>query len=105
MSDLMTLIESGPANVSVTVSLQDLREAADRFAEQVAERLLGAMPGRGDDELLTANEVCDMLGVTKQTLWRWAKMDYLKTVKVGSAVRYSRADVEEIMSKKTNNIK
>lgn len=99
MSELINLLQSTDANVAVTISLQDLREVATQFAEQVVERLRSAMPptpANGKDDLLTQKEVCAMLGVTKQTLWRWDKMDYLKKVRVGNAVRYRRADVEQL---------
>ena len=107
MSDLLNLLQSMDANVAVTIGLQDLREVATQFAEQVVERLRDTLPAAPAkcDELLTAKDVCAMLGVTKQTLWRWGKMDYLKAVKVGNAVRYRRDDVEAIMNNRTNNIK
>lgn len=94
MGELLNLLQNAEANVAVTIGLQDLRAVAAEFAEQVVERLReSADPTPASDELLTANEVCAMLGVTKQTLWRWDKMDYLKKVRVGNCVRYRRADV------------
>lgn len=106
MSELLNLLRDGDANVAVTIGLRDLREVACEFAEQVAARLRDTMPAApaADGELLTAGQVCKMLGVSKQTLWRWGKMDYLKAVRVGRGVRYRRADVEIIMSNTKTNI-
>lgn len=97
MGELLNLLQNAEANVAVTIGLQDLRAVAAEFAEQVVERLrestaVPSMPSESE-QLLTAAEVCDMLGVTKQTLWRWDKLNYLKKVRVGNCVRYRRADV------------
>lgn len=45
-------------------------------------------------ELMTRNEVAQLMGVTLQTLWRWNKSGVLKNFKKGSRVVYRRTDVE-----------
>lgn len=47
------------------------------------------------ERLLTVSEVCAMLGVTRSTLWRWAKTGYLVPEKIGSRVRYKESDVKK----------
>lgn len=89
------LLRNGSANVCVTLSLADLR---DFFAELLEQRTTAATrepveverPG----ELMTRDEVCAYLGVTKPTLHRWNKLGYLTNVHVGRKVRYRREDVE-----------
>lgn len=54
-------------------------------------------------KLLTPAEAANLLGVKVQTLalWRSAKRHKLPFVKVGSAVRYKRADLEAWVARNT----
>lgn len=46
---------------------------------------------------LTAKHVAEKLGVTKTTLWRWEKENYLKPVRFGSKLRYRESDIIALM--------
>ena len=48
------------------------------------------------DELLTIEEVCELLKVSKMTLYRWDKLDILKKIEVGGKRRYRKSDVEAV---------
>ena len=48
------------------------------------------------DELLTIEEVCELLKVTKMTLYRWDKLGILKKIDVGGKRRYRKSDVEAV---------
>ena len=65
-------------------------------------RVLGlrsAMPVRvAGSEYLTANEVCDLVGISRQTLWRWRQDE---KVPLGQRLRgrqllFSQTDVADI---------
>ena len=76
------------------MSLADLRE----FVTELLENGTATAPapvevGRARD-LMTRDEVCEYLGVTKPTLHRWNKLGYLTCIKVGNKVRYRREDIE-----------
>ncbi len=45
----------------------------------------------------TREEVCRLLSVDESTLWRWAKKDYLKPLKVGGLVRYKSTDIAKLL--------
>lgn len=47
-------------------------------------------------ELLTIDEVAEMLKVSKMTLHRWDKNGVLKKIEVGGHRRYRRSDVEAV---------
>lgn len=99
MGELLSILQSSDANVSVTIGLQDLRAVAAEFAELVAVQVRESMADPAAvaaEDLLTVDEVCAMLKVTKQTLWRWDKINYLPKVHVGNKVRYRRTDVERL---------
>ena len=96
MATIANLLRDKRANVNVTLSLADLRE----FVTDLLENGIAATPAPAPVEversrdLMTRDEVCEYLGVTKPTLHRWNKLGYLTNVHVGRKVRYRREDVE-----------
>lgn len=84
------------ANVQIVCSLADLREM---FMTWQDERD-ALKPAPKEDKLLTADEAADQLGVTSVTLWRWAKMGYLKPSKVGRKVYYWEGDLNKLLTRK-----
>jgi len=48
-------------------------------------------------ELLTRNEVCDLLNITLPTLHQWGKNGTLVGTKIGTRIRYSRSEINEIL--------
>ncbi len=92
---IQQMMQAG-ANVQVVVSLADLKEV---FNEWQDER--DAMrPVTKEDVKLTADEAAMQLGVTKVSLWRWAKMGYLTPVKAGRKVFYWQSDIDTLLKKK-----
>ena len=95
MSLTQLLQHDNDGNVLVAVSISDLRD----FANDIVERIAALNPhpltveANGGDDLMTVDEVCLYLGVTKPTLHRWNKQGYLTNVHVGRKVRYRREDV------------
>ncbi|MDR3059960.1 MAG: helix-turn-helix domain-containing protein [Prevotella sp.] len=57
------------------------------------------------EKYLTREEVKQICGVCDATLWHWNKKNYLKTIKVGSKVRYRMSDVKRILEGNSANIK
>ena len=101
MATISNLLRDKRANVNVTLSLADLRE----FVTDLLENGIAATPAPAPVEversrdLMTRDEVCEYLGVTKPTLHRWNKQGFLTCVKVGSKVRYRREDIEAFAAK------
>lgn len=84
-------------NAIFQVTAGDLSEFANQLiisATEVARLQLE----RADlsKELLTIDEVSDMLKVSKMTLHRWDKSGILTKVEIGGQRRYHRSDVEAI---------
>lgn len=88
------LLRDERANVSVTLSLADLREFVTELVENGTATAPNPVEVERSRELMTRDEVCEYLGVTKPTLHRWNKQGYLTCIKVGSKVRYRREDIE-----------
>lgn len=85
---------SAEANISVAVSVADLKE----FALCVVTEAMAAKEAeKKEEKYLTPDDVADMVGVSKNTLWRWEKEKYLIPIKVGRKSRYKLSDVKSIL--------
>lgn len=83
------------------VSAGDLCEFAHQLINSAAEvARLHLKRADISKELLTIDEVADMLKVSKMTLHRWDKSGILQKVDVGGMRRYRRSDVEAIIEKR-----
>ena len=47
------------------------------------------------EKLLSPEEVSNILGVSKSTIYRWVHHEFIPHVKVGAAVRFDRHEIEE----------
>lgn len=84
------------ASVAVMVSLADLKEFV---SEMIAEA--AAKPAQvKDDILMSASEVCEALGISSNSLWRWGKTGYLRGSKVGRKTFYHKSDVDALLNGK-----
>ena len=85
---------SADANISVVVSIADLKEFA---LNVVAEAMAAKEAEKKEERYLTPDDVADMVGVSKNTLWRWEKEKYLIPIKVGRKSCYKLSDVKSIL--------
>lgn len=90
--NIQSLINSG-VNVSITISLLDLKEWALELMNENKQEKENAV----SDNYLSVDEVIDKLRVNASTLWRWDKSGYLKKIKIGGKVRYRESDVIKLM--------
>lgn len=49
--------------------------------------------------LLTREEVCNKLSISKSTLWKWTKDEKLPCHRIGNRVYYKLKEVEECLTK------
>ncbi len=82
------------ANVSVCVTLADLREFVGELLAEAAAR-----PQEAEETMLSADQVCEILGISANSLWRWGRTGYLKGQKVGRRVFYRKSDVDALQGK------
>ena len=84
-------------NAILQISAGDLCEFANQLINSATE-VARLQIQRADisKELLTIDEVCEMLKVSKMTLHRWDKNGVLKKIEVGGHRRYRRSDVEAV---------
>lgn len=84
----------------MVVSLDDLKELfREIFDEREAEKQAVA-DNKHDNELVNADDTAKILGVKKNSLWRWSKSGYLTRVKIGRKCFYKQADIDRIKGNK-----
>lgn len=90
----------GHENISVQVSVADLKEFALTIMNEVRRDEAARHTAEKTDEKLTPKEVCRRYDLSVSTLWRWAKCGYLKPTKFGRKSYYLKSDIEKLMSGK-----
>ena len=84
---------SGQTAKIVVVGLDDLEKWGKSLIEQAIKSVQ-----KDDDKYLTPDEVSDLLKVTRSTLWRWAKSNYLTPRRIGRKPRYLLSDVQRLIN-------
>jgi len=100
---LKQIAEQNP-NIQLVITASDLRELFNDWqAESRAqlEAVKASCRQPSDEMLMTANEVCKEMRVSASTLWKLEKKKKLVPFRIGRRVFYRRADVDDVMSKKT----
>ena len=90
-------ILSSGANVSITVTADDLRVFLAEVAQEVMNKEKAAQAAKNDVEMLNQAQVCSYLGVSKATVWRWEKKGYLRpSTRMGSRPMYLKSEIEKL---------
>lgn len=88
-------------NVTISISIGDLMEANAKLVEDVRSSIEQKIRDEHEEKYLSPDDVCEMLDVSKPTLWRWEKMEYLIPVRIGGKVRYKLSDIKNIITSKS----
>ena len=98
--NLLELAAAMP-NAILQISAGDLCDFAHRLIESATDvARLQIERANLSKELLTIEEVADMLKVSKMTLSRWNINGTLPKIEIGGKRRYRRADVEAIVEQR-----
>jgi predicted DNA-binding transcriptional regulator AlpA len=97
--DLNELAKGNP-NISVTIGVKELIEAIDYCVVKSRNELEKHVVDANTETYLTADQVVNMLGVSKSTLWHWNNKEYLSVVKIGNKIRYKMSDIKKILETK-----
>jgi len=79
---------------------------SDQFeflAEKIAMKVVSILKDerqdkRREEELLTINEVVEKYNVSRSTLQRWEKLEYLLPVRLGKKVLYRTEDIKSAIA-------
>jgi predicted DNA-binding transcriptional regulator AlpA len=99
MKNLLSIIQNEKANIKLEMSGEDLLEFSNDLINRAKSELSVEIAEARKERYLTRNEVKEICGVCDATLWHWNKKNYLRTIKVGSKVRYRMSDIRRIMEK------
>ena len=50
------------------------------------------------ESYLTPDEVAKLFGITRNSLWRWDRLNYLKPVRCGRRLHYRRSEVLALLN-------
>jgi excisionase family DNA binding protein len=59
-------------------------------------------PAKPVEHLLTFQQVAELAGVSRWTVWRWHTAEGLRVVKIGSVVRVKQSDWESFVARHLN---
>lgn len=76
--------------------LDDLKAIFEEWKNEQSEKERKQAQQKEKEQYLTAEEACQLLRVTKPTLWRWHKENYLVPVKVGRKNYYRQSDIDAL---------
>ena len=98
-------------NAIIMTTTSDIKDLAREVARTVLAELKPFIDEDSDSnqipnkDFLTANEVCEIIGVSKPTLWRWEKAGYLVPILVGAGKckvrKFRKIDIKRILQQKS----
>ena len=88
--------------MSITIPAADLLEFGKQLVADTMEAARQEEAARikeaEADEMLTAAEACEFLGITDATLYRWRKRGYISSQAVGGRIKFKKADCRRILN-------
>ena len=84
-------------NLSITTTLNDLKEFAKYIIQQTKSDLEEAIIAQKSESYISTKTACEMLDVDSTTLWRWNKKKYLVPASIGGKNRYRMSDINKIL--------
>lgn len=98
MLNINEIAQSAPA-INITVSAADLKDFAAQLIAETKEKLEKEIADNNAEAYLTGENVMDMLGISKTTLWRWKQRGYLVPLRLGGNDRYKKSDIDRLLQK------
>ena len=86
--------------MTISVSVEDLLKANKQLVADTVKELEQKLSDAAAETYPSVDKVCEMLDVSKPTLWRWEKSAYLVPVRIGGKVRYKMSDVKRILEER-----
>ena len=94
--DLTKIAKECPG-LKVEITISDLIETNMLLIAEVKRELEQTIADEKAETYLSREKVAEILEVSKGTLWRWQKLNYLVPIMVGGKRRYRRSDVKRIL--------
>ncbi len=99
-------------SIGITIPIEEFKEFIQQSIEHSIQKCLSNLPNKSDEDLLTREEVMEILKISSQSLNEYTKSGILKGLRLAGNVRYFRKDVmsslQEIRSikytRRNNNV-
>lgn len=92
---LLAGLSEQPGSITVNLTAADLEE----FARMVARETAGSITTeekKPSGTWMTPEQVCERLGKTRATIWRWNRSGYLRGQRFGGRLRYAESEVARV---------
>lgn len=86
--------------LNITIKAGDLKEAIEHCVKMTCKELEQKETDTDAETYSSPDQVAKNLDVSKSTLWRWAKQNYLVPIEVGGKRRYRMSDIKKILEGK-----
>lgn len=83
---------AGPEAVSI------LEAIYQRGRDDSEREIKAAIAKQKSEEYVSKDEAMRLLGKSENTLWKWSKKGYIKRIKIGGTIKFSRISIDEILS-------
>lgn len=79
-------------------SNDDLEKLISKSVEKGIEKLK-PIKSTDQEEFLTTEEVCKLLKLTRETIWRYTKKGIITSYRIGNLLRYKRSEINQSLIK------
>lgn len=91
------IIKDG-ATIQVVLSADDLRAFGfNLLSEYAAQEAKKREMEDAEEIYLTTAQACEILHVTRSTLWRWQKSGFFMPTNIGGCNRYAKSEIKKMM--------
>ena len=98
MTNVIEIAKQFP-EISLTVKARDLIEVVDYCVGKTRAELEQQITDINAETYPTVTKTAMILNVSKVTLWRWARKEYLVPIDIGGCLRYRMSDINKILKK------
>lgn len=102
MNEILKMLENG-VEVNLTIKSNDLLEFATFLVDRTKADLESVIQEDKQEVYLSPKEVCDFLNISPTTLWRWEKIGYLESLRIGGKKKYPKSIIKQRFTKKAIN--
>lgn len=90
------------ASTFIVVKWEELQNFANYIIEQIQPQSKPSQTNAEENEFLSSKLICKRFSIDRTTLHRWVKLDYVTSYKIGTLIRYSKKQIESLITKTTD---
>ena len=83
----------------VMLTVGQLREVIKSFIDEAIKSVV-SVKENDIDSLLTTEEACEYLRISRPTIHRWKREGFIPHIRIGNNIRYRESDLREVLQSK-----